>query len=142
MTKKLKVVSQDKPWYEKGLRFKCTECGQCCTGAPGYIWVSKEEIVQIAQFLNLSIEAFSKKYLREVNGRFSLLENVQNFDCVFLKDKKCQIYSVRPTQCRTFPFWAKHLKSEQAWKEAALSCEGIREDSPVVPLSIIEKLRT
>ena len=27
------------PWYRDGLRFECTRCGHCCTGAPGYVWV-------------------------------------------------------------------------------------------------------
>ena len=28
----------------RGLRFECTQCGDCCTGAPGYVWVNKAEI--------------------------------------------------------------------------------------------------
>ena len=29
------------PWYRDGLRFACTRCGACCTGAPGYVWVDR-----------------------------------------------------------------------------------------------------
>lgn len=135
----LKVLQEEEPWYAKGLRFECTGCGQCCTGAPGYIWVDREEIENIAQFLKLTVEEFSRRYLRRVKGKFSLLEMPKSYDCIFLKDKKCQIYSVRPMQCRTFPWWPQHLKSEQDWKEAALRCEGIRHDAPVVPRDIIEE---
>ena len=39
------------PWYDKGLRFSCSECGDCCTGAPGYVWVNKEEIAAIVGHL-------------------------------------------------------------------------------------------
>lgn len=138
MTKLAMIQNQD-PWYSQGLSFQCTGCGQCCTGAPGYIWVNEQEILEIAQFLNLSISEFSKRYLRKVNDRFSLLEMPKNYDCIFLKDKKCQIYSVRPTQCRTYPWWPQTLKDEKAWKEAAKFCEGIRIDAPLVPFDEIEK---
>ena len=26
------------PWYRDGLRFQCTQCGNCCTGDPGVVW--------------------------------------------------------------------------------------------------------
>lgn len=138
MADSLKVLNNS-PWYHEGLHFKCTECGQCCTGAPGYTWVTEEEVTQIAQFLNLSIEDFSQKYLRRVNGRLSLLEDRKNYDCIFLKNKKCQIYPVRPKQCRTFPWWPQNLKTEEDWKKAALHCEGINLDAPLVPFSTIQE---
>jgi uncharacterized protein len=138
----LKVIKEEKPWYAQGLHFKCTGCGQCCTGAPGYIWVSQLEIEQIASHLQLSIAEFSRRYLRLVDGRLSLLERPQTYDCVFLKNQKCQIYSMRPTQCRTYPWWPKNLKSEKEWQEAAQWCEGICPDAPLVSLETIEQQRT
>lgn len=138
MTKILKIIQDNEPWYAKGLHFKCTECGQCCTGAPGYIWVSEKEIETIADHLNISIQDFYQRYIRRVKGRLSLLEHPANYDCVFLKDKKCQIYQVRPTQCRTFPWWPQNLQSEKDWKEAAIYCEGIREEAPLVPFETIQ----
>jgi Fe-S-cluster containining protein len=134
----LKVLSpNDKPWYSEGLRFKCTECGKCCTGAPGFAWVNDEEIQAIADYLKMSVKDFGKRYLRFVRGRYALVE-MKNYDCVFLKDKKCSIYPVRPNQCRTFPWWLQNLTSPEAWKEAASYCEGISNDAPVVPLEVIE----
>lgn len=136
----LKVIkSEETPWYKDGLRFKCTECGQCCTGSPGYVWVSEQEIIAMAQHLSLSVAEFSRLYLRRVDGRFSLREHPKTYDCLFLKDKKCQIYQVRPVQCRTFPWWPQNLKTEEEWREAAKGCEGIRFDAPVVPLQIIQE---
>jgi Fe-S-cluster containining protein len=136
----LKVLNQaDAPWYANGLSFKCTECGQCCTGAPGYIWLNEEEMLRIAEHLDLSLNEFMQLYVRRVNGKFSLLEHPKTYDCVFLKDKKCQIYSLRPTQCRTFPWWPQQLKSPQDWAEAANYCEGIRPDAPVVPFDTIQQ---
>lgn len=139
MSEPLKMIEEDSPWYSQGLRFKCTECGQCCTGAPGYVWVSDEEIQTISEHLGLTIKEFAKQFLRYVNGRYALLEKPASYDCIFLNDKKCQIYQVRPTQCRTFPWWAQNLSSPEDWQEAANYCEGISCDAPLVPLNVIQE---
>jgi len=43
------------PWYHAGLQFQCTQCGSCCTGAPGYVWINKEEIAALAAVLKLDV---------------------------------------------------------------------------------------
>lgn len=130
------------PWYKDGLRFKCTECGKCCTGTPGFVWVSQEEICSMAQFLNISVDLFKRKYIRSRDNRYALIEKKianEDYECIFLKDKKCQIYKARPTQCRTFPWWKENLNTEESWKLAAKECEGINNDAPIVPYSQIEQ---
>lgn len=127
-------------WYKKGLKFGCTGCGKCCTGGPGYVWVTEEEITEMAAALKISVKEFEAKYTRLVDGNVSLKETVPNYDCIFLRDKKCLIYEARPSQCRTFPYWPENLESKQAWKETAERCEGIdHPDAPLVPLSEIQK---
>ncbi len=129
------------PWYKDGLRFKCTECGKCCTGSPGNVWVSEQEMSSISKLLNISIELFKRKYVRQRNNRFALIEKKsQNNDCIFLKDNKCLIYQARPKQCRTFPWWRENLNSEDSWKSAAEDCEGINDKAPLVPLNEIEQM--
>jgi len=128
------------PWYKDGLRFKCTGCGQCCTGSPGHVWVTPAEIEAMAEFLKISMEEFIKKYTRRVGNRVSLKEHSKPYDCVFLKDKKCQVYGARPTQCRTYPWWSENLKSPQHWEETASRCEGIdHPDAPLISLGEIQK---
>lgn len=123
----LPVINAKSPWYDKeGLRFSCTGCGACCTGSPGYVWVTPEEIQQIAAHLNLELQEFVDLYVRQIGDQYSLKEVGPQFDCVFLKGKGCSIYEVRPTQCRTFPFWPRLMKSREAWEEAAKMCEGIQ----------------
>lgn len=129
----------DLPWYKDGLNFKCTGCGNCCTGAPGYVWLTIEEAKAIAGHLNMAWDEFAKKYLRTVKGRLSLKELLPNYDCVFLKDKKCTVYEVRPKQCRTFPYWPQNMKSRQAWDACAKECEGINKDAPLVTYEEIVK---
>ena len=41
-------MAEELPWYHEGLSFTCSQCGDCCTGAPGYVWVNNEEIAALA----------------------------------------------------------------------------------------------
>jgi len=130
-------MSRPLPWYKEGLRFSCTECGKCCTGAPGAVWLNEEEAQKIAAYLNLPPDRF----LRRIDGRLSLKERrgKEGHDCIFLKGKRCTVYPVRPKQCRTFPWWPQNLKSKEAWKRAAGECEGISDGAPLVPYEKIKE---
>ncbi len=112
------------PWYAEGLRFRCTACGQCCTGEPGHVWVTPEEIKRIAKARGLSKHVFRQRYVVRVGKRFSLKE-LDNGDCCMLKDGKCTVYAAKPQRCTTFPFWEPVLESRGEWEEAAERCEGI-----------------
>lgn len=119
-------------WFKNGLRFKCTECGKCCTGAPGCVWVSEEEIIAMAEELDMEIETFCKRYIRQIDGRLALKELPgDSYACVFLQGKRCRVYRTRPKQCRTFPWWQHNLSSKEAWLEAAKDCEGINDEAPL-----------
>ena len=122
------------PWYKEGLRFQCTECGKCCTGSPGYVWVEEEEMAAMAAALEISLELFKKRYIRSCHGRLALIEKKApngDYDCIFLKEKRCQVYQARPVQCRTFPWWKHNLSSPESWKLAAQECEGINDEAPL-----------
>ncbi len=97
------------PWYRDSLSFACSQCGRCCTGDPGYVWVTKKEIEALAEFRGLDLDQFGKRYLRRIGRRYSLTEKANN-DCVFY-DRGCTVYPARPKQCRTFPFWPENLKT-------------------------------
>ena len=135
-------MGKDK-WYASGLKFECTQCGNCCSGAPGYVWATKDEIQAIAKFLGQSDGWLGKEHLRRVGFRYSLTEK-PNGDCVFLKRADgratCSIYSVRPVQCRTWPFWNENLRSEEAWTKAARNCPGMNH-GPHYGFVAIEDLR-
>jgi Fe-S-cluster containining protein len=159
---KLDVISNadaTKPWYANGLSFTCTQCGNCCTGGPGYVWISKVEIERLADFLKLSVDETIKQHTRRVSGRVSLKEHrtpAGLYDCNFLKEidaerevdgqrvryKKriCTIYPVRPLQCRTWPFWDGILQSEKSWTLASRGCPGM-DIGRVRSVEEIERLR-
>ena len=129
-------------WYaEEGLAFECTGCGDCCTGAPGYVWVSDQEIDQLADWLTLERDVFVRRYVRKVGRRRSLVEFASG-DCVFLDpdSRRCRVYPVRPGQCRTWPFWDSNLKTPAAWEATCRACPGAGK-GPLVPLEEIEKRR-
>jgi Fe-S-cluster containining protein len=115
----------DLPWYHAGLKFTCSQCGDCCTGAPGHVWVNNEEIAALARLVELPVELFEDQYVRRVGARKSLIE-FPNGDCVFFdsQTRKCSVYEARPRQCRTWPFWDSNLKSPDDWKHTCAVCPG------------------
>ena len=115
----------DKPWYQNGLKFQCTQCGNCCTGAPGFVWVNKEEIEHLAAYLGMEVAEFEQQYVRKVGIRKSLVE-YSNGDCVFFdgESRKCNVYPHRPRQCRTWPFWDSNVRSPEAWARTCEVCPG------------------
>jgi len=104
------ILEQDGYSY-KFDSLKCQECeGNCCIGESGYIWISNNEIEELAKFKNTTVEDIVSNDLIKIGYRFSIKEiklSDDNYACKYfdLTKKQCSIYDVRPTQCRTFPFW-------------------------------------
>jgi len=133
------AVKKDDVWYSKGLRFECSQCGDCCTGAEGYVWVNQAEIDAMSARMQITPEVFEKQFVRRVGVRRSLIERPGG-DCVLLdaETRGCTVYEDRPRQCRTWPFWNSNLKSETAWDEAAEGCPGCNKGD-LVPLEKIQE---
>ncbi|HBN75834.1 MAG TPA: hypothetical protein DD473_08455 [Planctomycetaceae bacterium] len=125
-------------WYKDGLKFECTQCGNCCTGGPGAVWVSEEEIQAIAEYLEKPIGEIRLMHTRPLRGQKSLTE-FANGDCTFFdsRARKGTIYPVRPVQCRTWPFWRSHLTDEKTWNDLQQDCPGINKGD-LVQLEVIE----
>ena len=121
-----KLISKD------GFNYKfnpdaCKECeGNCCIGESGYIWVNPKEIKEISAFLKIDEEIFKSHFLIKVGYRYSIKEKPykNGYACIFFENG-CKIYPVRPTQCRSFPFWDYYKdKIDELKKE----CPGIIEN--------------
>jgi Fe-S-cluster containining protein len=127
VAKKEPAPKSDKsPWYADGLQFECTQCGRCCGGAPGHVWVNAAEIAAMAEESGAaSVEEFEQQYVRKVGARKSLKE-FESGDCVFLHPTKrtCTLYGSRPRQCRTWPFWDSNLKTPENWAHTCEICPG------------------
>jgi len=128
-------------WYQDGLHFGCRQCGRCCIGEPGYVWVTEEEIAAMAERLGLSPARFSANFVRNVGKRKTIVE-LYNGDCAFF-DREimgCKLYEVRPTQCRTWPFWNQNIDTPNSWKRTAKFCPGCNKGD-LHPLEEIEEKR-
>jgi Fe-S-cluster containining protein len=129
---------EETPWYSDGLAFECTRCGKCCTGEPGFVWVTDEELEAIAVFLKLSFQEVYALYSRRYRGRRSLREK-SNGDCVFWDHQKgCTIYPVRPPQCRTWPFWDSNVETPEDWEHTCRICPGSGKGD-VIPVEEISR---
>ena len=115
-------------WWKDGLYFSCVRCGVCCGSEPGTVRFTKGELSAMARALGMTEEQFTRIYIWHKYGIPSLREQ-PNYDCIFLKKTEdcpeCQIYSVRPSQCRTFPFWPEMLEDKHVWDWYASSCPGM-----------------
>ncbi len=120
---------------EIGLRFSCTQCGNCCTGPTGYVKFTDQEAVAMSKDLGITLVEFTKTYTRDTEAGRSLTEDYKRgfgYDCVFLtRDQNgksgCSVYKSRPAQCRTWPFWEGNLYSKAGWERAAKGCPGINQ---------------
>ena len=106
---------------------KCAECGgKCCIGESGYIFLSKIEMGKIAEFLGLNFGDFTRRFIRQVGAKYSLIEKPyeNGFACIFFDEsnRQCQIYPVRPAQCKEFPFWDIFKNNIEGAKR---ECEGV-----------------
>ncbi len=131
MTRSAADIEQGE-WYRDGLRFTCTQCGNCCTGPPGYVWFDEDEVRAMAGALRMEVRSFLRRFAHKVNGYWSLNEirNGSLYDCVFLeRDDQgralCRVYETRPRQCRTWPFWPENLETPKDYQRAAVHCPGM-----------------
>lgn len=119
-------MSDEEPWYQEGMRFECTCCGNCCTGGEGAVWFDDDEGRRMAEVLGQTYPEFLVRYTRMIDGHRSLNEHLTGFgyDCVFLDRETvpgkaiCGVYHARPSQCKTWPFWPELMQSEKSWARA------------------------
>ncbi len=141
----------EKEWFdrnpvtgERGLRFGCTMCGNCCSGPEGYVLFTEAEAEGIARRLGVTVEEFVAGYTKDSPAGRSLRETPSAFglDCVFLDRRTvpgkaiCSIYEDRPAQCRTWPFWTSNLRSREHWNRAKRTCPGIDRGKLIPPEQI------
>jgi uncharacterized protein len=129
------------PWYQDGLRFRCTRCGHCCTGDPGNVWANDEEIAAIAEYRGELVQQATALYTR-LAGRGRSLREKLNGDCIFYDRKEgCTIYPVRPRQCRTWPFWESNVRTPEAWQRTCQVCPGSGQGELITAEEITRRLK-
>lgn len=112
--KKLSIPNDLEPKWtplDKDLTYECQKCGYCCRNV-GFISLSSDEIEKIStnikkqpvQFLSVRMITSNKEMTPTVV--FDQFQSVKdnNLYCMFLKNKRCSIYNLRPSTCQAYPF--------------------------------------
>ena len=125
-------------WYAGGLRFACTQCGNCCRnhGDYAFVYLAEADVRAIAEHLGLARGEFLERHCERSDGWITLRMDAPA--CPFLdSQQRCSIYAVRPMQCRTWPFWTENLE-RAVWEGPVRSCcPGIGQGE-LVPATEIE----
>lgn len=114
-------------WYEDGIQFECQGSGQCCQsrGQYGYVYMTEDDLKNAAKALGVKLESFKKDYCQKVDGLYCLKDDKDSPDCIFLEGNRCNIYSGRPVQCRTWPFWPEVMNARSWNKQIVSFCPGV-----------------
>lgn len=109
--------------------FVCKRCGACCQGQ-STVSLGQEEVLNIANFLGLSVEKFLEDYTVK-KGKNRLEMKVVNNHCIFFdeKNKVCLIHPVKPKRCKEWPFPKAIWKDEENFRIIKESCLGLSEFS-------------
>ena len=112
-------------FYKDGIRFECQGDGKCCVtrGRYGYVYLSFNDRKRLAAHFGMSTDAFTAKFTKKVDGLYEL--QYTGRDCPFLSMSRCMVYSARPRQCRTWPFWPENMNDAVWEREVASWCPGV-----------------
>ncbi|MFQ6610798.1 MAG: YkgJ family cysteine cluster protein [Fidelibacterota bacterium] len=110
-------------FYDNGLQFECTGCGDCCKYSDAVVYITDHEISAISSYLSIPEDDFVFQYVTSFRNRLVLKSNGDS--CILLQNDRCMAYPVRPTQCQSFPFWSDILKSQSRWNLVSETCEGM-----------------
>ncbi len=118
----IKGIYQQLPiFHEKAEQaVNCLSCASCCKNySPRF---KTTDIKRISKFLKLKESVFINQYLNiDLEGDYVL----QKLPCAFLgTDNYCQIYDVRPSDCKRFPYTNEDvfLKRSQISQKNAEFC--------------------
>ncbi|MBN1634529.1 MAG: YkgJ family cysteine cluster protein [Ignavibacteria bacterium] len=89
--------------YEKiSEQIDCTRCGNCCINLSPPL--TNKEIDILSRHLNISSKEFEDTYIELDEENCKCLSKIP---CIFLKDKICSVYEIRPTECAEYPYLHK-----------------------------------
>jgi len=122
------------------VRFRCERCALCCGDT--------EHKVRRILLLKAEAECISEKSLKAIDEFAEKNEEFKPYvysmkkrggRCVFLSDKSCSIYEIRPLICRFYPFQLKNMGGSRYLFTYTDECSGIGK-GPYLKRSFFEKL--
>ena len=106
------------------LRFECQRgCTNCCQQR-GFVYITESDLTRIAAFLQLTAGEFERRFVYRTKHLLRL-RMPRHSQCHFLREDGCSIHSVKPVQCRIFPFWPELVDDKREWRKTARYCPGI-----------------
>ena len=114
-----------RPWYADGVRFGCTEGGDCCHNHGDYdrVYLTAAEERAAAKHLGLTLRELRRRFTTREDGY--RVARSRDGACAFLSGCRCTIYPVRPVPCRTWPFWPETMKRSVFVHEVKPFCAGV-----------------
>ena len=87
----------------------CLKCASFCCKLAGYVEVRRPDIKRLADHLGLTTKEFEEKHIVEVTRKGEKLIKSAYDTCQFLdENRRCTVYSARPTDCRGYVCWDQH----------------------------------
>jgi uncharacterized protein len=124
--------------FRRGVRFHCTECGECCKRLTADLPLSHADVRRISAHLRVSVRAFVTRYCRhrvEVVRHGGTVTRVPSISlrapasgrCAFLDDAgRCGIQAVKPLVCAHSPFVGYVAEgAPSVWARARAYCPGV-----------------
>jgi uncharacterized protein len=106
------------------LRFECQRgCTNCCQ-QKGFVYITESDLGRIAAFLKLTAAEFERRFVYRTKHLLRL-RMPRHSQCHFLREDGCSIHTVKPVQCRIFPFWPELVDDKREWRKTARYCPGI-----------------
>ena len=110
---------------DEGLRFQCQPgCIKCCD-VQGYVYLTENDLVRMAEYTGMTVAEFEARYVFRTKHLLRLRKPGKK-QCHFLTGSGCSVHAVKPVQCRLYPFWPEFVTYRDLWDGEGLSkCPGI-----------------
>ena len=122
-------------WWADGVSFQCQpDCGRCCDQPGGIVYLAPTDAEKLAEHAGMDVEAWLRRdCTKTLDGRYILRSRQGDGICIYLNEKKqCNVYQVRPQQCKAFPWWSENLRSKRSWNKVKESCPGLTADDAII----------
>jgi Fe-S-cluster containining protein len=96
------------------------------------LYITQRDLERMAEYLKLTPGEFETRYVFRTRHLLRL-RKPRNKQCHFLEDGGCSVHSVKPVQCRLYPFWPDLVEYRDVWDHEGKKCPGINQ-GPLVQI--------
>lgn len=104
-----------KTTFSQNVKFRCQHCGYCCINSN--VLLTKEDMKRF--------RGETKKDYIELSKQGFRIVDTDRKECLFHKNSRCSIYSIRPAICREYPFKVTFLSKNTAYIDLIYSCPAV-----------------